>query len=163
MEHNNHQGWFGESFVALLAAAAGLQHSVPLPDLGIDLCVFRKDIDPVVDARIELQVKTRRVENLGDVGDGVKIDLGIGQYRCLIGRRQVPAFLVAVVVPFNPDRFTVASCDSMIVNHSAYWVSLANDPYRPRPGQKSVSVLVPSKNLLTAEVMHDLLDTGLPA
>jgi hypothetical protein len=163
MEHNNHQGWFGEAFVGVLAAAAGLQHAKPQPDLGIDLEVRRDDPDPSIDARIDLQIKTQRVPDPSSLGEGITVRLEAHQYRRLIGIRQVPAFLIAVVVPQKPAHYTNASEQSLQLNHSAYWVSLAHDPYPLEGNQQRVSVTVPSKNLLTTAAIHELLDNGAPS
>ncbi|MFD4231761.1 hypothetical protein [Streptomyces sp. NPDC058545] len=48
MELNNHQGWYGETFVAAIAAAAGFQVAVPYPDIGKDLILGRDHEDPDV-------------------------------------------------------------------------------------------------------------------
>jgi hypothetical protein len=161
MEHNNHQGWFGEAFVGVLAAAAGLQHAKPHPDFGIDLVVTRSDPDPAIDSRIELQIKAQRVWDPTTLGDGVTIKIEAHQYLRLIGTRQVPAFLIAVVVPQDPVHYARASEQSLQLNHSAYWVSLAHNPYPLKEDQKRVSVKVPSKNLLTSAVIHELLDHAI--
>ncbi|GAA2133316.1 hypothetical protein GCM10009760_09350 [Kitasatospora kazusensis] len=158
MDQNNHQGWFGEAFVAVLAAAAGLQHAKPYPDLGIDLQVIRSHPDPALEARVELQVKAQRVDDPGNLGGAVTVRLEAHQYRRLTGRRQVPAYLVAVVVPRDRQNFAQASEQALRLNHSAYWVSLEHDPYTLGPEQKTLTVTVPTKNLLTTAVLHDLLD-----
>ncbi|MER5561337.1 DUF4365 domain-containing protein [Streptomyces sp. NPDC002506] len=160
MERNNHQGWFGEAFIGVLAAAAGLQHAKPQPDLGIDLEVRRDDPDPSKDARIDFQIKTQRVPDPLSLGEGITVRLEAHQYRRLIGMRQVPAILIAVVVPQESADYTNASEQSLQLNHSAYWVSLAHDPHPLKEDQQRLNVTVPSKNLLTAAVIHELLDNG---
>ncbi|MEV4532018.1 DUF4365 domain-containing protein [Streptosporangium sp. NPDC049304] len=162
MEHNNQQGSFGESVVAVLAAAGGYSHGKPVPDNGIDLYVARHDPDPEVDARIELQIKTTRVPDPTNIGDGVSVRLDFKRFRQLTGLRQVPAYLVAVVTPPQTAHYVAVTAECIRLKHCAYWVSLADSPVTAEmAGQKTVSVLVPSKNLLTVETIGQLLDLGI--
>jgi hypothetical protein len=163
MDLNNHQGWFGEAFVGVLAAAAGLQHAKPYPDFGIDLEVRRDHVDPALDSRIDLQVKTQRIPDPDSIGEGLTVRLDARQYRKLIGIRQVRAYLIVVGVPDDPANYIQASVRSLVLNHCAYWTSLENDPCPLREDQERVSVRVPSTNLLTATVLRELLDNNVPA
>lgn len=154
MEHNNHQGWYGETFVAAIAAAAGFQVAVPYPDIGKDMILGRDHEDPELDVQIALQVKTRRIGDL-DVTDGLKITLTIDQFKRLRGRRQVPCYLVVVLVPQDPVAYIRVSERELILWHSAYWVSLEDRPLPIQQGQKSVTVTVPRENLLTVDALHE--------
>ncbi|MFI5802213.1 DUF4365 domain-containing protein [Streptomyces sp. NPDC051561] len=160
MELNNHQGWYGETFVAAIAAASGFQVAVPYPDIGKDLILGRNDDDddPDRDVQIALQVKSRRVDQLDGSGD-FRVVLTREQYKRLYGRRQVPVYLVLVVVPRDPKDYAVAEPGGLRLYHSAYWVSLRHLTPLPRQnGQGSVTVTVPRDNLLTGSVLHDFFD-----
>ncbi|WP_274557127.1 hypothetical protein [Streptomyces spiramyceticus] len=74
MELNNHQGWYGETFVAAIAAAAGFQVVVPYPDMGKDLMLARDDEVPELDVQIALRVKSRRVDEFTTTGSGFKMN-----------------------------------------------------------------------------------------
>ncbi|MFF3956317.1 DUF4365 domain-containing protein [Streptomyces sp. NPDC001890] len=154
MEHNNHQGWYGETFVAAIAAAAGFQVAVPYPDIGKDMILGRDHEDPELDVQIALQVKTRRMGDL-DLTDGLKITLTIDQFKRLRGRRQVPCYLVVVLVPQDPATYIRVSELELVLWHSAYWVSLEDRPLPIQQGQKSVTVTVPRENLLTVDALHE--------
>jgi len=54
---------------------------------------------------------------------GFKIALPIDQFKRLRGRRQVPCYLVMVVVPPEPRDYIRQSGDALILRHSAYWLS----------------------------------------
>jgi len=85
MELNNHQGWYGETFVAAIAAAAGFQVAVPYPDIGKDLILGRDHEEPELDVQIALQVKSRRVGEFAVSDTGFKIALPVEQYKRLRG------------------------------------------------------------------------------
>jgi hypothetical protein len=157
MELNNHQGWYGETFVAAIAAAAGFQVAVPYPDIGKDLILGRDNEDPELDVQIALQVKSRRVGDFATSDAGFKIALAVDQFKRLRGRRQVPCYLVMVVVPSEPRDYIRQSSDALILRHSAYWLSLEH--HLPVQGdQKTVTVTVPRDNLLTVDVLHEFFN-----
>ncbi|MEU8524539.1 DUF4365 domain-containing protein [Streptomyces sp. NPDC048629] len=155
MEHNNHQGWYGETFVAAIAAAAGFQVAVPYPDIGKDLILGRDHEDPELDVQIALQVKTRRVGDFTSTAGGFKISLSADRFNRLRGRRQVPCYLVMVIVPEEPADYIEVRGRALTLRHSAYWVSLEHHRLPIQQGQKSVTVTVPRENLLTIEALHE--------
>lgn len=159
MELNNHQGWYGETFVAAIAAAAGFQVAVPYPDIGKDLILGRNDDDdhPARDVQIALQVKSHRVDELHSAGTGFKVTLPRAQYKRLRGRRQIPVYLVMVAVPRDPAEYAVVEPGALLLHHSAYWVSLKHELVLPED-RKSVTVTVPRDNLLTVSVLHEFFD-----
>lgn len=158
MELNNHQGWYAETFVAAIAAAAGFQVAIPYPDIGKDLILGRDHEAPELDVQIALQVKSRRMSELKTAETGFKISLPIEQYKRLRGRRQVPCYLVMVVVPPNPREYVRVGELALTLYHSAYWVSLEHHPLPIQQGQKSVTVTVPRDNLLTVDILHHFFD-----
>ncbi|WP_405683943.1 DUF4365 domain-containing protein [Streptomyces sp. NBC_00057] len=153
MELNNHQGWYGETFVAAIAAAAGFQVAVPYPDIGKDLILGRDHEDPDLDVQIALQVKTRRVEEVAETDTGFKITLSAAGYKRLRGKRQVPAYLVMVLVPTDPAQYIRMDEEALVLRRCAYWVSL-EQRLPLQQGQKTVTVTVPRDNLLTVDALH---------
>ncbi|MFI0978894.1 DUF4365 domain-containing protein [Streptomyces sp. NPDC021093] len=158
MEHNNHQGWYGETFVSAIAAAAGFQVAVPYPDIGKDLILGRDHADPELDVQIALQVKSRRVGEFTMAGDDFGISLPVEQYKRLRGRRQVPCYLVMVVVPQDPGQYIRVEQQALTLYHSAYWLSLEHHTMPVQQGRKYVTVSVPRDNLLTIDVLHEFFD-----
>ncbi|MGW1491969.1 DUF4365 domain-containing protein [Streptomyces sp. NPDC002402] len=158
MELNNHQGWYGETFVAAIAAAAGFQVAVPYPDIGKDLILGRDHEMPELDVQIALQVKSRRVGEFTSTDSGFKISLPIEQFKRLRGRRQVPCYLVMVVVPADPQEYIRLDERALVLHHSAYWLSLEHHSLPVPQGQKTLSVTVPRDNLLTVDALRDFFD-----
>lgn len=158
MELNNHQGWYGETFVTAIAAAAGFQVAVPYPDIGKDLMLGRDHEVPEMDVQIALQVKSRRIDEFTTTGNGFKISLPIEQFKRLRGRRQVPCYLVMVVVPQDPSQYIRIDQQALILHHSAYWLSLEHHTMPVQQGQKNVTVTVPRDNLLTIDALHEFFD-----
>ncbi|MCX4806286.1 DUF4365 domain-containing protein [Streptomyces sp. NBC_01214] len=154
MEHNNHQGWYGETFVAAIAAAAGFQVAVPYPDIGKDLILGRDHEEPELDVQIALQVKTHRVESIPDAVTGFKITLSVSQFKRLRGKRQVPVYLVVVLVPKDPADYIRTDEDALVLRRCAYWVSLEHH-VPAQAGRESVTVTVPRDNLLTVDALHE--------
>jgi hypothetical protein len=126
---------------------------VPYPDIGKDLILGRDHEEPELDVQIALQVKSRRVGEFAVSDTGFKIAMPVEQYKRLRGRRQVPCYLVMVVVPPEPRDYIRQTSDALILRHSAYWLSLEH--HLPvQGGKKSVTVTVPRDNLLTVDVLH---------
>ncbi|MEV6356923.1 DUF4365 domain-containing protein [Streptomyces hydrogenans] len=141
--------------MAAIAAAAGFQVAVPYPDIGKDMILGRDHEDPELDVQIALQVKTRRIGEIALTGSGIGITLPIDQFKRLRGRRQVPCYLVIVLVPRDPAEYISVGVPELILKHSAYWVSLEDRPLPIQQGQKSVTVTVPRENLLTIDALHE--------
>lgn len=157
LDQNNHQGWYGEAFVRVLASAAGLALAKQEPDCtGID---FQMSTSYEVDydfARLEVQVKSWSAP----VGNGEfwrYRGLTEKRFNALAGRRRVPRYLIIVHVPPDIDRYTCADKDMLTLKHAAYWVSLRDEEKIPGPRcDRKVPVMVPQQNLLTVQELTKL-------
>ncbi|MCG5216108.1 DUF4365 domain-containing protein [Streptosporangium soli] len=159
LDKNNHQGWYGECFVQVLAAAAGLQATPLMPDCtGVDfyLCLPRE-----VDGdfpRMEVQVKTWSTPKIKD-GYWQYGGLSEKRFNALAGERRMPRYLFVVIVPPNVEQFAQADKDALQLSHAAYWVSLADRQRIDGPDcKKRVQVRVPESGLLTVKSLLDLFD-----
>lgn len=160
LDHNNHQGWYGESFVRALAAAAGLQVSKPEPDcIGVDFLISAtREIDGDFPA-IMVQVKSWSVpvERPG----GWRYDrLTQKQFNALAGRnRRFPRYLFVVIVPADSGRYACVGDDALGLSHAAYWVSLSDqEKIEDAARERRVPVTIPRENLLTIDSLVTLCE-----
>jgi Domain of unknown function (DUF4365) len=159
LDQNNHQGWYGESFVQVLAAAAGLQCSRLTPDCtGVDL-----DITGTREVRgdfpcIKVQVKSWSVPR--EARDAWRYrGLTEKRFNALAGPRRVPRFLFLVIVPPDVGAFADADADLLKLSRAAYWVSLSGQAQIEDPQcERRVQVLVPKHNLLTPKMLRGLCE-----
>jgi hypothetical protein len=161
LDQNNHQGWFGEHFVGVLAAAAGLQCSPLTPDCtGVDLDIsgtreVRGDF-PCIRVQVKSWSRPRETDGAWRY-DG----LTEKRFNALAGPRRVPRFLFLVIVPPDVGTYAYADDDCLRLSHAAYWVSLdGHEPLTEPSCQRKVQVLVPQKNLLTVRSLTDLLENA---
>jgi Domain of unknown function (DUF4365) len=153
LDHNNHQGLYGEYFVRFLAAAAGYGSMKPDPDRGIDLFIIDHHSLPVAVA----QVKSWRVPR--STGRTWRYpNLTEKQYNVIAGNLAVPAYLFIVVVPREPQHYTQAGEQQLLARRAAYWVSLAGRPKIQNPSDSRVQVDVPCDNLLTVDSLASLCE-----
>jgi Domain of unknown function (DUF4365) len=160
LDQNNHQGWYGESFIRALAAAAGLEVSRAEPDCtGIDFTITAtREIDGDFPA-IKVQVKSwsAPVER----ASGWRYDrLTQKRFNALAGRnRRFPRFLFLVIVPPDRTRYARADKDALHLSYAAYWVSLADrDKIQGAACSQKVPITIPRQNLLTAESLLALCE-----
>ncbi|RBQ20607.1 DUF4365 domain-containing protein [Spongiactinospora rosea] len=163
LDKNNHQGWYGECFVQVLAAAAGLQASALTPDCtGVDF-----DISAPVEIRgdfpaMRVQVKTW-ARPKGDKDDWIYPRLTQKRFNALAGgERRIPRFLFLVIVPDDVSEYAKGDQEGLLLSHAAYWLSLADRDQIESPRCNStVTVRVPKKNILTVKSLRELLDPDL--
>jgi hypothetical protein len=160
LDQNNHQGWYGESFVRVLAAAAGLGVSEVKPDCtGVDFVISAtREIDGDFPAMM-VQVKSwsKPVERL----EGWRYNrLTQKRFNALAGRnRRFPRFLFLVMVPSDRTRHACVGEDVLSLSHAAYWVSLADhEQIQDAACERQVPIMVPRKNLLTVESLVALCE-----
>jgi hypothetical protein len=159
LDQNNRQGWYGESFVQVLAAAAGLQCSPLTPDCtGVDL-----DITGTREVRddfpcVKIQVKSWSVPR--ESGGAWRYGgLTEKRFNALAGPRRVPRFLFLVVVPSDVSTYAYADEEFLRLGRAAYWVSLADRARVAEPRcDRKVPVHVPRQNLLTVETLTTLCE-----
>ncbi|MGH3192459.1 MAG: DUF4365 domain-containing protein [Streptosporangiaceae bacterium] len=160
LDQNNHQGWYGESFIRALAAAAGLQISKVEPDCtGIDFMIrATRQIDGDFPA-VMVQVKSWSVpvERSG----GWRYDrLTQKRFNALAGRnRRFPTFLFLVIVPSETTLYASADEAALRLSRAAYWLSLADYEQIPDAAcDRRVPVVVPRQNLLTVQTLVALCE-----
>jgi hypothetical protein len=153
LDRNNHQGWYGECFVQVLAAAAGYAVGKPHPDVfGVDF--FISSTNEVGDdfPLLAVQVKSWSVPVVRD-GCWHYSELTQTQFNALAGEnRTVPRLLVLVVVPPAIASFTSADEHLLRLSHAAYWMSLRDRARISEPSRKrKVPLMIPQRNLLTVD------------
>lgn len=162
LDQHNHQGWFGEAFINVLAAAAGLQIAWPHPDCtGID-CHISSTREVERDFPLmSVQVKSWSVPVLTrDDGFWRYRGLTEKRFNALAGQgRRVPRYLFLVVVPPDIGKYSKANDECLLLRQAAYWVSLADVEQIPEPRcERKVQVMVPTGNLLTVESLTKLCE-----
>lgn len=155
-----HQGVFGESFVRVLASAAGLIVArAELDVTGEDLTISHKGvIGHTRHPKIEVQVKSWsrpvcRAEHW-------QYQLRARHFNELAGTDfALPRFLVLVIVPDHWTGYASVSHDSVQLCHAAYWQSLRDHDRVDLAPDTKIPVPVPRANLLTVDalraMMHD--------
>lgn len=166
MDPNNHQGWYGEAFVRVLAAATGLRVAKPEPDLdGIDFCMWPDRVGRYGGARatpINAQVKSMAVAEENDAAHWGHT-LTAAHFNILADEEALafPTFLFLVIVPKEWQDWASAEPDGLLLRNAAYWHSLAGMDLIDEAVQGSKTVHVPKANLLTVESLRTLV--GVPA
>jgi hypothetical protein len=160
LDQNNHQGWYGESFIRALAAASGLEVYKAEPDCtGVDFEISAtREIDGDFPA-IKVQVKSwsTPVERTS----GWRYDrLTQKRFNALAGgNRRFPRFLFLVIVPPDRTHYAYVDEDFLRLSHAAYWVSLADhERIQDADCNRRVPVMVPRHNLLTVDSLVALCE-----
>jgi len=147
------QGGFGEVWIDVLAAAAGLNcYHPPRLDLGFDRMIEDRDGEAA-----RLQVKT--TSDLLDVAKGgLRYDLDVDAYDRLRKPMTIPSYLV-VVQTRAAQREWVASMEwGTILRRSAHYVSLQGAG--PTTNASKIRVSVPLGNMVTPRALHDMVEGG---
>jgi Domain of unknown function (DUF4365) len=160
LERNQHQGLYGESFVRVLASAAGL--TVARADLDItgdDFTISRKGVlGGTRHPKIDVQVKSwsrRRAE----YRDGHwRYSMKASHFNELAGTDfPLPRYLILVIVPDSWPDYTSTNPDSVVLRHAAYWMALHDRDRVDQTSTVKVAVQVPIENLLTADALQALM------
>lgn len=161
LDPNQHQGVFGEAFVAVLATAAGLTVSRPYPDVtGEDFTLGHKG--RLVGRRhpkIDVQVKSWS-RSQATWRDGVwKYRMQANHFNDLADSAlPLRRYLFLVIVPADATQYAVGGEGQLILSHAAYWVHLQGRDLVDPSVQATVSVDVPATNLLTVDSLRDLIE-----
>jgi hypothetical protein len=132
--------------------------SKPEPDLGGNDFVIQGTAEVGDDyPLIKLQVKSWS-ESAGDDSSWHYRGLTEKQFNILAGERQVPIYLVLVLVPRDVACYTAADVDYLQLSHAAYWASLRTMEKVPNPGKRKVPVRIPKGNLLTVRSLIELCE-----
>jgi hypothetical protein len=150
------QGFYAESVVQAIAASAGLSVSreVQEPE-DIDFMLkHRRQIGRPRYGRIEIQVKSDSNPTL--IEGELRYPLTRKAYHALNGtvgdELDMPRYLVLVTVPGHFSEYCSLNGGWIAFSRLAYWHTLMGCPDLPE-GQKSVTVSVPERNLLTPEAL----------
>ncbi|HEX4710442.1 DUF4365 domain-containing protein [Phenylobacterium sp.] len=142
---------FSRAYISALAAGAG--YTTAQPDLD------RDSVDVIVcaggDVRPQVAAQLKATINLREVSGDYRFTLKMKNYNDLRVPTMVPRILVVLHLPRDePDWLTIAP-DQLTLRHCAYWTSLRGQP--EVIGQDTVTVPVPSANLLTVASLKDLM------
>ena len=157
---NVYQGFFAEGMVAAIAAAAGLDVSLPRLGHRIDMMVYKPGVNGTSGSRqINLQVKSWSQGALHDDGS-FHYPLEVPAYKYLAGSgHDVRHYLVLCLVPDDAARYADAQRDRLSLFESSYWLSLRDVSPDPSLNDNSTkTVYVPSTNLLTMDTIRALVD-----
>ncbi|MDF5755570.1 DUF4365 domain-containing protein [Spongiactinospora sp. TRM90649] len=162
VDRNIMQGWYGESYVSLIAASAGLTVAKPFPDVdGIDLFVnYPKARSTPYRPQIDVQVKTVCTPDFVRNGAELSFTLPARHFNELAGKGfDTPRYLIVVHVPTVRDDYIhwVMEENEIRVRHRGYWVSLKDHDPLPGNGQGSMTVRLPVANVVTPAALLTLM------
>jgi hypothetical protein len=154
----NHQGYFGECFVRVLAGAAGLiagQQDIDVTgvDFSFDLPGNRGTTRyPKIEAQVKSWTNPR-----GDA-DAWHYPMRARNFNDLAGSGfQVSRYLFLVLVPADQTLFAEVDTEMLRLRHCGYWVSLADRQPLDFESQQTTTVYVPRRNVLTVSALRELL------
>ncbi|MBO2462680.1 DUF4365 domain-containing protein [Actinomadura violacea] len=158
LDHNNHQGKFGEAFVRTVAAASGLLISQPDPDYdGVDFS-FKYPGARGTEYLPQIDVQVKSWRDPAGTGDTWDYSMKARHFNQLAGAFDIPRFLFLVVVPADVRAYTQADDQCLRVYQACYWASFSGvQPAWEVPRDQKVDVEVPKKNLVTADSLLELM------
>ncbi|MBN9758723.1 MULTISPECIES: DUF4365 domain-containing protein [unclassified Pseudonocardia] len=160
LDPNNHRGSFGEAYVRVLAAAAGLTvYKDELDRDGIDLGVRMPAPGPGFARAVEMQIKTTASPSWG-AGCLTFRGLDRKSFNRLAGDRfQVARYLVVVVVPRDTDRFSDMFTSGLLLRTIGYVTSLRDRTlFADEQGRAGTTVRLPLANVLTPDSLRRLVE-----
>lgn len=158
-----HQGHFGEQFIRVLAAAAGMVISRPEPDVtGHDYTLeYTGQIDNVRHPPIQFQVKSWRQAAAHRREHHWKYRMEAKHFNELAGGVVgIPRFLALVIVPDDAREYATNQDAGVLLRQRAYWATLADRPQVPDDGSK-VPVDIPVRNVLGADTLLELVERSV--
>jgi len=164
LDPKQHQGLFGETFVRVLAAAAGLTLAKTEPDVtGEDFTLgYKGKLRGTRHPKIEVQVKSwRRSVATWDRRGLWKYRMERRHFNELAGTDfALPRFLFLVIVPDHWQDYAISSTDSLTLHYCAYWLSLADREPVDENSSGRVAVDVPVDNVLSVGKLVELMGSG---
>jgi Domain of unknown function (DUF4365) len=161
LDHNNHQGKFGEEYVRALGSAAGLIISTYNADLhGVDLGFhWPGHLGVKAFPSIEVQVKSWSNPDRSGAYWNFR-GLSEVQFNKIAGNDyQKPRYLFLIVVPKDTDAYTDVIPDGMLLRYQGFYVSLHTESRIEQPdSNRRRPVLIPLGNVLTASTLRALMD-----
>jgi hypothetical protein len=163
LEKNNHQGWYGECFVQVLAAAAGLACSPLTPDCtGVDFDITYPGVlgeETFPEIKVQVKSWSDPKTDPDDLTQWRYPRLTQKRFNALAGKFRVPRFLFMVVVPEVREQYADADEDRLMLSHAAYWASLEDHERIAEPScEVRQPVLIPKANLLTTSSLISLFE-----
>jgi hypothetical protein len=162
LDRKQHQGLFGETFVEVLASAAGLLASRPRLDVtGEDFTICHKGAHggkrhPRIDVQVKSWKKSRA--DASWYGNGWKYRMNVRQFNELADPQfTLPRFLFVVIVPDNATQYTMSEAGKLVLFHSAYWASFNHLSVVDPADQATIAVDIPATNLLTVDSLLALV------
>lgn len=166
LDPNQHQGYFGESFVRVLASAAGLIVAKADIDVtGDDFTISHKGtIGRTRHPKIDVQVKTWSRRRAVWRDQHWNYALKAQHFNELAGTDfPLYRYLFLVIVPDDWADYATVGSDSVHLKYAGYWQSLRDlDRVDVAPDTK-VPVRVPDANLLTVDALRALMAPAVPA
>lgn len=154
------QGYYGEGFVASIAAAAGLDVKWPRLGVATDMGIYTRGPNGTSSSRqITVQVKSWSTGGLS--ADGTfHYPLPVRAFNALAGDdHDVRHYLVLCIVPGDAIDYADPTHDRLKLLQAAYWHSLRDEDPDPTLNPESTkTVYVSSKNLLTPQTLRALVD-----
>jgi hypothetical protein len=156
-----HQGLYGESFVRVLANAAGLSATKPEPDTGEDWTIAAPGPRGTIkDPKIVTQVKSWSNERQTASGDSWSYPLPVRAYNNFAGSGfQLRRYIFLCVVPNDPSQYATSTIEELVLYRSAFWFHLRDhEPDESLPPLSTKTIHVPKRNLLTMETLAALVE-----
>jgi hypothetical protein len=150
------KGSLGVIYLRAVVAVAGYGATVPGSDYdSIDLSVCSKQGKR---HRLEFQVKCTAQAVLA--GPDFGFELSKKNYDDLRIDTIVPRLLFVLTVPENHEQWLKQNRRRMHLRNCGYWLSLKGSP--DRANTTSVTVRIPTSNVLTPEALTTLMIGGIP-
>jgi len=140
------------SYVRAVAAIAGFQVNLPVPDID--------SVDGVISSttnrrpKIDFQAKATTQDRLRD--GVVRFPLPVKNYNDLRADTISPRILIVLLMPSSPLDWAVQTEEELCMRHCAYWHSLEGQP--ETSNSVSVTVHLPTHNILSVNQLTDLMN-----
>lgn len=140
------------TYVRAVAASAGFQVNTPVPDVD--------SVDGVISSttnrrpKIDFQAKATTQDMLRN--GAVHFPLSVKNYNDLRADTLSPRILIVLIMPSNPQDWTVQTDEELCMRHCAYWHSLEGEP--ETSNARSVTVHLPTNNILSVNQLTGLME-----
>jgi hypothetical protein len=109
-----------------------------------------------VSPRLEVQLKATELLDLNADDSEVPFALPLKNYKDLRAQRTVPAILVVLSLPDDPERWLEASEESLVTRNCALWHDLSGAPETSNTTSKTVHIK--RTNLLTPDSLYEIME-----
>lgn len=150
---------FSYAFIGTLVTAAGytLQTTTRgIDNVGIDITVtapgeIGRTLSPKFDAQVKCTTDSSFIKSTQ-----INYPLVVNNYKRLIHPQpSTPQLLIIVFVPKEPSDWLEATEEKMIIQKSAYWMSLKGKA--DTENTEKVTVKIPRQNLLTPQSLQEIM------